>query len=387
MADPPPQSGPHRNRRRRSGTGRGTGRPSGGSSSDRSGAPGGSGAAGARGDRTRQTGGTGSKGARGRGGHSSPGGGGRRPAPRRTTAPASGSGAAPAARAPSGRNTPSAPGKPSVLHRHVHVPGVAVEDAEIRANRRRAVVLAVGASLVPAVLAAVVVGAVLGLIEAVVALAAMAAVVAVAIWRRSTAVAIGRLGARPLRGDESPRLVNLVESLCGTFGLRPPRLMVVEDPLPNACSLGRTPGDAVLVVTSGLLDRLDLMQMEGVVAHELAHVRRHDTVVSGVAVTVLAPVARFTGDDRWLHRALGRGREYRADQVAAAAVRYPTGLCGALEVMAAAPPPVPGSVFDERRLAATRWLWIDPLADRRSSPGDPGGIDEVRVRAAALAEW
>jgi len=307
---------------------------------------------------------------------------------------------------------PTAHHRVAMPHRGRHAVGVAVVDTEIRANRRRAVALAVGAGAVPALLVAAVLAGVGDPVAAGVAFVVVAAVTAIAIWRLSTSVVVGMIGARPLRAEECPRLANLLENLCATFGLRPPRLMLVDDPLPNACTLGRTPHDAVLVVTTGLLERLDLMSLEGVVAHELVHVRRHDTVVAGVAATVLAPVARFTGDDRWLHRALGVGREYRADQVAVATVRYPPGLHGALATIAASPAPAPGSLFGDRRLAATRWLWIDPLVARGPAVGtsggsdssgsdssgsdgggsdrgssDGGGIDALEVRIGALAEW
>lgn len=273
-----------------------------------------------------------------------------------------------------------------MLHAHRQTAsGVAVADAEINANRRRAVALAVAAGLVPGAVAAAIAGGLEGAVAAVVVLVGVTVVIAVGVWQRSTAVVVRLVRARPLSEEDCPRLVNVLENLCATFGLRQPRLMAVDDPVPNACTLGRMPHDAVMLVTTGLLEHLDLVQLEGLVAHELAHVRRHDTVVSGVAVAVLAPMARLTGDCRWLHLALGRGREYRADQVAVAAVRYPPGLRDALSSLAGAPPPASGSVFEGWRLAATRWLWIHPLTSGAGS-AERAGLDDVDVRIAALAE-
>ncbi len=200
---------------------------------------------------------------------------------------------------------------------------VAVADREIRANRRRAHVLAVGAGAVPGVVVGLVLGAVAGPVAGVVAAVVVAAFVAVVVSRRATTMVLGIVGGRPLADDAEPRQVNLVDGLCATFGVPRPRLWLVEDPVPNVCALGRRPSAAVLVVTSGLLGRLGLIETEGVVAHELAHVKRHDTAVSEVAVALCYPLAGARGAVGLVHRALGRGREYRADEVAAATCATP----------------------------------------------------------------
>jgi Zn-dependent protease with chaperone function len=261
-----------------------------------------------------------------------------------------------------------------------------VGDAEIRANRRRARLLVVAAGAVPGVVVLLAVAAAAGPLFGVVAGVVFAGAVAVLVWVRAAARALRLVGGAPLEADDEPGLANLVAGLCATFGVPMPRLWLVDDPVPNACSLGRGPSASVLVVTSGLLDALGLIETEGVVAHELAHVKRHDTAVSEVAVTICAPLVRLTGSDRLLHRAVGFGREYRADQVAAATVRYPPGLRGALEAMERGPAPGPGSVFTGSRWLATRWLWIDPMVGARQAPA-VGEIDATGVRRAALAEW
>ena len=259
------------------------------------------------------------------------------------------------------------------------------EAAAVAANRRRALVLCTMAGVLPALVAGMVLGVLLGALIGLVAAVVVLGAVALFVWTQASVRALRLLGVprEPTAGHA--RAANVLEGLCATFGLRVPELRVIEDPVPNACAVGRSPGEAVLVVTSGLLATLGPLQLEGVLAHELAHVRRHDTVVGAVAVSVLAPWARLTGDDTLLHRAVGAEREFRADQVAVAAVRYPPGLHSALSTVVAAPTPGPGSAFAPRRLAATRWIWLDPMVGRRDA--DPtGALDATSVRIAALGE-
>lgn len=215
--------------------------------------------------------------------------------------------------------------------------------------------------------------------------AAVLVVVALAVPRLATPFTLRLLHARPVTVGELPRLENLVAGLCPTFGVRRPILMTVDDEVPNACTLGSHPDRGVLVVTTALERSLDLVELEGVIAHELSHLKRGDTVVSSVAVAVVAPLVWLSGRDRLLHRALGRGREFRADQVAVRAVRYPPGLCSALGKFEAGMPPRPGSVFEGRRLSMSRWLWIDSGVGHR---GDPAfdDLDLITVRIEVLSE-
>ena len=264
--------------------------------------------------------------------------------------------------------------------------GLAIGEAEVHRNRRRARSLCLVAGLVPALVLGVVLGVVAGPIVGAVVGAVLLVGVALVLWPSATALALRLIGGRRLEEDEEPQLANLVEGLCATFGVPRPALQLVDDRVPNACTLGRTPSDAVLVVTTGLLDRLGLIEMEGVVAHELAHVKRGDTVVASVAVGLVAPWIALGASDRLLHRALGSGREYRADQVAASTVRYPPGLHDALVAIEHGPAPLEGSHFTGRRWMMTRWLWIDPMVGARQAPVT-GELDATSVRVAALAEW
>ncbi len=187
-------------------------------------------------------------------------------------------------------------------------------------------------------------------------------------------------GAERVPDGTQPRVENLVEGLCATLGVAHPPLFVVADARINLAMLSTSAGP-VMVLTSGLLTTLDLMELEGVLAHGLAHLRLDD-VKRG---TLAATLPSVLGNDTVRHRLAGRGRLLRADEVAAVSVRYPVGIARVLERCVAQPAPSGDSIFASERFARTRWLWFDPL------PGDPdnemGELDAPSVRAQALAEW
>ena len=137
-------------------------------------------------------------------------------------------------------------------------------------------------------------------------------------------------------------------------------------------------------MTSGLLRSVDPIELEGVIAHELAHVKRGDNGVSCIGITL----GTLFGGESTLRRCVGENREYRADVVGASAVRYPRGLLGALRIMMEAPAPGERSFFaSPSRFGSTRWVWIDPSVGHRADPLVPGDLDATSVRAAALSEW
>jgi heat shock protein HtpX len=187
-------------------------------------------------------------------------------------------------------------------------------------------------------------------------------------------------GAHRVPDGTAPRVENLVEGLCATFGVSHPPLFVVEDPSVNLAMVSTTVG-VVMVVTRGLLDTLDLVELEGVVAHGLAHLRLDD-VRRG---TIAATLPSVLGKDAMRHRLAGRGRLLRADEAAAATVRYPVAIAAVLERCVDAPPPVPPSLFATERFARTRWLWFDPMPGVKDPQLD--ALDAPSVRAQALAEW
>jgi len=263
------------------------------------------------------------------------------------------------------------------------------EEAAAAANRRKALLLC----LVPGAVVGVVVGLVLVLVGlpliGVAALVVLTAGVAALVWSTAPTRVLASLGAKPSTEEAHPRLHNLVDGLCATMGLERPAVAVLRSDVPNALALGRDPRTATLVVTTGLVDTLGLVELEGVLAHELVHIKRNDTVLSSVAVVVALPLSLVRGTAavaETVHGLVGRGREYSADRRAALVVRYPTGIGSALEAMAATPPSGAGWPPAAGRTAAlTRWLWVDPMAGAAPDESVEGNLDDTRVRAAALA--
>jgi heat shock protein HtpX len=109
-------------------------------------------------------------------------------------------------------------------------------------------------------------------------------------WK-SDAIALRVSRARPASVEEFGRLHNLVEGLCIAGGLPKPRLYIVDDPSPNAFATGRDPKHAAIAVTTGLLDKLNRVELEGVLAHELSHIKNYDILVSTLAVTMVGVIA------------------------------------------------------------------------------------------------
>lgn len=255
---------------------------------------------------------------------------------------------------------------------------------EVAANRRRAMRLCAYTAAIPALLLFALLAVSVNIVAGVVALIVSAAAFMYGMWRLSPRVALRRIGARPADEDDDPRLFNVTEGLCATFGLAMPTLHILDDPVLNACALGRDARRSDLVVTTGLLRTLQLVELEGVIAHELAHVKRGDNGVSCVGITL----ATLWGGEKTLRRCVGENREYRADVVGASIVRYPSGLLGSLCTMMESPPPAEGSFFaSPARFGPTRWVWIDPAVGHREDPVYPGDLDATRMRAAALSEW
>src|SRR5918992_2601555 len=185
-------------------------------------------------------------------------------------------------------------------------------------------------------------------------------------------------GARRVeRKEEAPALWRMVENLSITAGLPMPRLYVVPDESPNAFAAGRSPKQAILGVTTGLLERLDEEELEGVLAHEMSHIRNYDVrlmtwaavlagsiallasvftramwfgggnrregggsnpimLIAVIAGLVLAPIAAIL-----IQLAISRRREYVADASPAGLTRYPQGLASALRSISAAAKPSP----------------------------------------------
>lgn len=177
-----------------------------------------------------------------------------------------------------------------------------------------------------------------------------------------------RIGGTDADPSQHARLYNLVEGLSIGSGVRQPRLRVIDSPGLNAVSAGTGPARGLVGVTRGLLNELDRIELEAVLAEELIQIRRNDTRPMSVVA------ATFGLGRRW---AVLIDRDARADQLAVALTRYPPALASALEKIEAKGAAVSGQ---PRRLAH---LW---LAD----PGDPpfGGRGRLPLpeRIEALRE-
>ena len=189
--------------------------------------------------------------------------------------------------------------------------------------------------------------------------------------RGAPALALAATGAGPVPEADEPRLHNLVEGLCVGIGLAPPELWLVDDPAANALAVAETVDDAHLVVTRGLLARLSLVEIEAVLAHELARIvaARPSSApwpsppsAASPALRGLGPVggARFA---LWLpllaapvtRAIVGRGApiESWSDLAAVEITRYPPGLAAALAKLADDPAPRPSA-----SAPAVAHLWI-----------------------------
>lgn len=181
----------------------------------------------------------------------------------------------------------------------------------------------------------------------------------------SSKIAIAASGAKPADEKEFSDLHNMVENLAITAGLPKPKVYVINDPAPNAFATGRNPENAAIAVTTGLLETLDKVELEGVLAHELSHIGNRDILVMSVAIVLVGFIAiisdmvwritLFGGGNRdrngnpvlliagialiilgpivaqLMQLAVSRKREFLADASGALLTRYPEGLASALE--------------------------------------------------------
>jgi len=205
--------------------------------------------------------------------------------------------------------------------------------AQIAANKRRATALLAGvATAVLVIVWALAAAAGAGLVGLVLGVL-LAAAVTVAAWTRSEAVALSLAHAQPADEATHARLHNLVEGLCAAAGVPKPALYVVESERPDAFAVGRGPRSAAVVCTAGLTDKLNRMELEGVIAHELSHVKNYDVLPATLAVTLVGVPGALVPPLRaaLLRWAVGTHREAVGDVSGVALTRYPPGLIAALE--------------------------------------------------------
>jgi heat shock protein HtpX len=203
-------------------------------------------------------------------------------------------------------------------------------------------------------------------------------------------IALAMNGAHEVTKKQAPRLYRTVENLSITTGMPMPRVYVIDDPAPNAFATGRDPKHAVVAATSGLLNMMDDSELEGVIAHELGHVKNFDIrvmlivfglvsaigviadiimrmfwfggrdderqpnpifIVLGIAAAVLAPIVAML-----VQLAVSRRREYLADSTGALTTRYPDGLISALEKIRDH-----GSAMRRQNTATAHLFFANPL--------------------------
>ena len=177
-------------------------------------------------------------------------------------------------------------------------------------------------------------------------------------------------GAKEIKKSDNPEFFRIVENLCIGDGLPMPRIYIINDPSPNAFATGRDPKHSVVCATTGILNKLDDVELEGVIAHELSHVKNYDIRLMGVVAILVGFIAILAnlfmrqlwfggiGEDRdsrgnnvqalflvigiilailspiaatLIQLAVSRKREFLADASGALLTRYPEGLARALE--------------------------------------------------------
>jgi heat shock protein HtpX len=227
---------------------------------------------------------------------------------------------------------------------------------DIAVNRGRAarlvIEVAAPAFLVVLAVVSLLAGPVLGLLASLVVGLAIAAYV----WRAGPGIVRASIGGRAADEREA-RLLNLVDGLAGANGVPVPELLVVDDAAPNALTFGLDTRSATIAVTTGLLDRLSRVELEGVVAREVARIKRHEIQPGTVAVSalrVVGPVRPWADHVRRL--AAGDTSVVAADVHGVRLTRYPPGLAAALRRIG----------DDGRNLrvgtAAVAHLWFEPPA-------------------------
>jgi heat shock protein HtpX len=202
----------------------------------------------------------------------------------------------------------------------------------------------------------------------------------------SDKIVLAMSGAKEVTHENAKEIYHIVENLCITAGLPVPKVYVIQDSSPNAFATGRNAEHAVIALTTGIIEKLEKKELEGVIAHELSHIGNKDILLSTVIVILVGFIALlagffrnwmwFGGDDdgeggngffviigivlsilapiaaMLIQLAISRKREFLADADGALLTRYPEGLASALEKISADPQPI------RRANQATAHLYI-----------------------------
>jgi heat shock protein HtpX len=218
-----------------------------------------------------------------------------------------------------------------------------------------------------------------------------AAIYVVFTYYSGAKMALAVNGAKEIQKTDDPRLWRIIENLAITDGLQMPRVYIMNDPSPNAFATGRDPRHAAVCVTSGLLAMMNDQELQGVIAHELGHVKNYDIRVNMVAFALTAIISliadiilrlTFFGGGRnrnnennqlflilglvaailaplvamLIQLAVTRQREYLADATGALTTRYPEGLVSALQKIKQS-----GSVASHQNTATAHMFFVNPL--------------------------
>ncbi len=195
----------------------------------------------------------------------------------------------------------------------------------------------------------------------------IAGITSIGSYYYSDKLVLATTGAKEIKKADYPKYYRTVENMCIAAGLSMPKVYIVNDPSPNAFATGRDPKHAVVCATTGLLEMMDDAELEGVIAHELSHVKNYDIRLMGVVVVLVGFIAIISDlfiratfysnreDNKGsaiflvlaivfaiaspiaatlIQLAVSRKREYLADASGALLTRYPEGLASALEKLA-----------------------------------------------------
>jgi len=209
------------------------------------------------------------------------------------------------------------------------------------------------------------------------------------VYYSGSKMALAVNGAKEIEKRDNPRLWRTVENLAITEGMPMPKVYIMDDPAPNAFATGRDPRHSAVCATTGLIDMMSDSELEGVMAHELGHVKNYDIRVSMVAFALVAVVAIladvilrmtwFSSGNRnnnnqiflilgivaailapiiatLIQLAISRRREYLADATGALTTRYPEGLASALEKIGAH-----GSAIKRQNSSTAHLFFANPL--------------------------
>lgn len=222
-----------------------------------------------------------------------------------------------------------------------------------------------------------------------------AAVYALISYFAGSRMALAFNGAREIQKRDNPRLWRIVENLAITNGMPMPKVYIIDDPAPNAMATGRDPKHASVAATTGILDMMTDDELEGVMAHEMGHVKNYDIRVSMIAFALVAVVGiladiilhmtffRDRDDDSggslffvigivaailtpliatFIQLAISRQREYLADATGAETTRHPEGLASALEKIGAY-----GSTMKRQNASTAHLFFANPLKGKSVS--------------------